>query len=414
MFPPAGAAMEGFEQLREDLHDALLHLRAPDLRLSAPLCAALGCDARQGSAAAQAALSQLIEALQPAAGEPEGGRVGRDYEVLRHRFLLGFTQEETAEHLDLSVRSVQRLQREAIHLLASHLWQRLHPRQAGAGAPAEAGDLSQTQWLSQLRQEVLALQESIPEAGCDLAQAIEGTLRLARAAIAPNLSIEVQPFPPGLHARVHPSALRQVLLGVMAALRQALPDGGIAMAASQEGDQIRIEFKGYPAPVGCTVDVALPRELLATQGGAVQATCASGEARIIVHLPCAGSATRAIKVLAIDDNADLATLYASYCAGTAYELSHIREGRQVSQAIENIAPDIILLDVMLPDVDGWDLLLDLHSNPATRSIPIIVCSVITDEQLALNLGAALYLRKPVWRQQLLDGFERVLGALHCN
>ncbi len=403
--------MERFEQLRKDLHDALLHLHAPDLRLSAPLCAALGCDAGQGSGAAHAALSQLIETLVAAADAPEGGRTRRGYSVLRYRFVLGFTQEQTAEHLDMSVRSVQRLQREATHLLAARLWQHLQRRSAGTAASAGADDLLQAgpqmEWLSQVRQEVLALQESTPETGCDLARAIEGALRLARAA-SPALDVEIRPPPPGLHVRAHPSALRQILLSVIEALQHALPAGQLALSVNCQEDQVLVEFAGRPALEGCTVDVALPRELLAAQGGSITSWSREGAANIMVRLPRAGSAARAIRVLVVDDNVDLVTLYASYCAGTSYELSHVREGRQVLQAIENIAPDIIMLDVMLPDVDGWDLLLDLHANPATRPIPIIVCSVITDEQLALNLGAALYLRKPVWRQQMLDAYRQVL------
>ena len=77
---------------------------------------------------------------------------------------------------------------------------------------------------------------------------------------------------------------------------------------------------------------------------------------------------------------------------------------------EGMHPDLILLDIMLPDVDGLDLLLDLHVNPATSAVPVIVCSVVADERLVLELGAALYLRKPVSRQQLLDAMGEASTA----
>jgi CheY-like chemotaxis protein len=82
--------------------------------------------------------------------------------------------------------------------------------------------------------------------------------------------------------------------------------------------------------------------------------------------------------------------------------------------IEAIPPDVIVLDVMLPDVDGWNLLLDLHEHPATRSIPVIVCSVVREENLAMSLGAALYLSKPVSPRQFIRALDQVLGQSQEN
>ena len=150
------------------------------------------------------------------------------------------------------------------------------------------------------------------------------------------------------------------------------------------------------------------RELLAVQGGRLELTRDPDGLTYLIELPCVVERSRRT-VLLIDDNADLAGLYRSYCAGTGYDLDHLREGASAVQMVAAGRPDLILLDVMLPDVDGWDLLLDLHANPDTSAIPIIVCSVIPDEQLALDLGASLYLRKPVWRDLLIGSFDRVLA-----
>ena len=76
---------------------------------------------------------------------------------------------------------------------------------------------------------------------------------------------------------------------------------------------------------------------------------------------------------------------------------------------EEIKPDIIVLDVMLPDVDGWELLSQLHEHPLTRSVPVIVCSVVGEEDLALALGAKVYLPKPVRRQQFLQALDQAVN-----
>ena len=85
------------------------------------------------------------------------------------------------------------------------------------------------------------------------------------------------------------------------------------------------------------------------------------------------------------------------------------QGQRVFEIVEDFAPDVIVLDIMLPDVDGWELLALLHEHPVARSIPIIVCSVVREEDLALALGAALYLPKPVERQQFIRALDQVLS-----
>jgi CheY-like chemotaxis protein len=74
--------------------------------------------------------------------------------------------------------------------------------------------------------------------------------------------------------------------------------------------------------------------------------------------------------------------------------------------VKTSPPDVIVLDVMLPDVDGWKLLMELHEDPVTRPIPIVVCSVIREEELAYSLGAAAYLSKPVDPRAFIQVLEQ--------
>jgi adenylate cyclase len=64
--------------------------------------------------------------------------------------------------------------------------------------------------------------------------------------------------------------------------------------------------------------------------------------------------------------------------------------------------------VMMPERDGWDLLQALRHNPATYDIPVIICSVLRQHELALALGAAAYLSKPISEHSLLQA----LAELH--
>ncbi|MCC6189306.1 MAG: response regulator, partial [Anaerolineales bacterium] len=112
-------------------------------------------------------------------------------------------------------------------------------------------------------------------------------------------------------------------------------------------------------------------------------------------------------VLVVDDNFDLVHFYKRYVEGTGYEVIHASEGSQVWSLVKQRPPDLIVLDVMLPDINGWHLLHELHQHPATLQIPIVICSVIDQAALAHSLGAAAYLAKPVHRQAFIQTLDHV-------
>jgi len=269
-----------------------------------------------------------------------------------------------------------------------------------------------TGWLSQLRQELLSLQRSMPDAQCDLEEALSGALRIATARRSISKAVvEVRPIQPAMRVRFHPSALRQILLTLVNDLIRAMGgEGRITIQAQGTGRRGRLTMVARPFPEDARLDLALAQELLIAHGGDVEMIQEGDGLTLVLELTLVQAAREKVSVLVVDDNVDLVTLYRSYCAGTPYFIQHVRKGSQVPAALAAFHPDLILLDVLLPDVNGWDLLLDLHANPATRTTPVIVCSVVTDEQLALDLGAVLYLRKPVWREQLLSAFERALST----
>ena len=88
---------------------------------------------------------------------------------------------------------------------------------------------------------------------------------------------------------------------------------------------------------------------------------------------------------------------------------HAAQGERTIEAIAAAAPDVIVLDILMPDVDGWELLSQLHTSPATSSIPILICSIVGEEELASTLGAVQYLSKPVQRQDFIRALDQVVG-----
>jgi CheY-like chemotaxis protein len=111
-------------------------------------------------------------------------------------------------------------------------------------------------------------------------------------------------------------------------------------------------------------------------------------------------------VLVVDDNPDVVSLFQRYLRGEPYRVVQATSGEVAHRLATALRPDVLVLDVMLPSQDGWEGLQRLRDDPATRAIPVVVCSVLPERDLALSLGVAEFLAKPVMRTALIATLER--------
>ena len=408
--------MDTFEEFKRNLQNALAHLYDPTYWPPEMLWVVSGCVPQQGVEAVQAVIIQAIERLKPAPDVPPTACSRRIYEILSYRYIQNLTQKETAERLNITPRHLRREQQKAVNVLARRLWEQSHIEPPLADylkrgkeahppetTPLEAKSLS---WRSQVRKELASLQKSAPGTMADVGETIRGVVEIESTLTSRHgVSLEVEVLEPNLVAAIHPSALRQILITAIGKLVQNMSSGQIALRAEREEGQIKITITGCPAEAYRPLDGNLIQEILTTQGGSVQIGIDDDRISFQVELPSGEEIT----ILIVDDNLDLVHFYRRYTAGTRYHIVHAAHGQRVFETIETCAPDIIVLDVMLPDVDGWELLAHLREHPATRSIPVIVCSVIRERELALALGATLYLPKPVRRQQFIQALEQALS-----
>jgi DNA-binding response OmpR family regulator len=112
-------------------------------------------------------------------------------------------------------------------------------------------------------------------------------------------------------------------------------------------------------------------------------------------------------VLVVDDNAGLAAMIERYLTGQACRVVAAHNGWQGVRMAQILLPDVIILDVMMPDMDGWEVLQALRGSPATARIPAVICSVLHNPELAASLGVAFYLVKPIRRDDLLTALHQV-------
>lgn len=266
-------------------------------------------------------------------------------------------------------------------------------------------DTQSPTWRTQVKKDLAALQQHTLRVIADVGEIVEGVIAPGRILTAKyNVDLNVTSISPNLMTTIHRTALRQILLTAIGKLVQSMSSGEIVLGAEKKGDFIDIIITGQPATATTSLTSDFIEETLAMQDGSIEVLTEADCITFQIVLPAADK----IKVLVVDDNVDLVHFYRRYTVRTKYEIFHVAEGEHFFTAIEDVTPDIIVLDVMLPDVDGWELLTHLQRHPVAGTIPVIVCSVVRREELALALGAALYIPKPVRRQQFIQALEQVL------
>ena len=156
--------------------------------------------------------------------------------------------------------------------------------------------------------------------------------------------------------------------------------------------------------------IAVSRALLETYGGRLWLERDAHRQRILCFaIPVAGHT-----VLIIDDDADAIGLYRRYLQGYGYVVHATRRVEEAKEWLaedwESAPPDLILLDVLMPQHDGWSLLREIKGDPHTRDIPVLICSVLDEPRLALALGAAAVLQKPFSQELLLQAVQQALRS----
>jgi signal transduction histidine kinase/CheY-like chemotaxis protein len=112
-------------------------------------------------------------------------------------------------------------------------------------------------------------------------------------------------------------------------------------------------------------------------------------------------------VVVIEDDRPALELLTLYLAGVARNVTVARDGPSGLDAVRQVRPDAVLLDIRLPGINGWSVLEALKADPDTKDIPVIVVSIVDERARGASLGAAAYLVKPVSR----DGVVSALAGI---
>nr|HID12720.1 GAF domain-containing protein [Anaerolineae bacterium] len=241
-----------------------------------------------------------------------------------------------------------------------------------------------------------------------------------------------------------PDRVAQILTNLVANAYQYTPTGGeIVVSARAHGDEVHISvrdtgigiaqedqekifdrFFRADDPVvqetpGTGLGLSIVRSLVEMHGGQVWVESELGEGSTFTFtLPTVDTKRAAqvgeeperasTKVLIVEDDLDVARLIQLHLAGDGREVLIVQRGDEALEMAQREHPDLITLDILLPDADSFAILEELKSNPATREIPVVIVSVLPDREKGLRLGAVDYVTKPIDEERLLRAVRQVL------
>jgi CheY-like chemotaxis protein/anti-sigma regulatory factor (Ser/Thr protein kinase) len=215
-------------------------------------------------------------------------------------------------------------------------------------------------------------------------------------------------------------------------VRMAVSDSGIGIPA-EKLDRVFEEFSQADDSTtrdygGTGLGLSISRRFCQMMGGDITVESTVGEgSTFTIRLPIqveAGKGTETSEaavevpaavpqkpgeervVLVIDDDPDALDLLGRTLQGAGVRVVTTSDGREAVSLARTLQPAVITLDVLMPGMDGWEVLRQLKADPETRDIPVLMVTMTEDRELGYALGATEFLTKPVNRGQLVQLLER--------
>jgi len=389
------------------LRDALNHLYDLDYLSKSPLASQLavrGDGVARGGALLRL-LQQGIQAMRPEEDVGVDAHQTRMHQVLQQRYIERLTQAQTAKRLGLTDRHIRREQKAAILALADRL-----ARDHGLDrVESLEGDDDQDQIAAQddVDREMTWLADSLGKETCDVAQVIAESFRVAESlASERGLALRVSNEEDLARAAIPETVLKQVLLNMVSSAICLPGANEIRVLTRSLGPHIALDLRGAQLR-WIEEELTISRQLLSTFGAELVTLGRKEEEtpRILLNR------VDRVLILAVEDNLDTLKLWQRYLRDTRFEMVGLADAQRTMERASELDPDLLLLDVMMPGIDGWGLLRQVRQHPATAHIPVIICTVLPQEQLARSLGASGFIRKPIKGSAFRAQLERQIAAL---
>jgi CheY-like chemotaxis protein len=381
-FPVSDEFIEHVKQALENLYDFPYLQRHPlaeaHKRANAPSDEPIGHALRRELIAA-------IDALNP--GESVSVRSGasRLFNLMHLHYVGGMTLQESAFELGISARQAYRDLRRGLESVSAMLWHARNsapaPVPSAPAPPAQASIQAEVAWLESENKPV--------NLAWLLSQAVRAVEKLAQRH---NVVLQVAPSHDLATVHTHQAVAQQTLISLLSQAIQQGGEGVLSVALANAENGVRLSLSASLS--FNEVLLGLMREVgwrYSDAGGALE-----------VLIPSHGRT-----LLIIDDNEGFTQLLERYLTASEYRVLCAKSGAEGLQLARLFKPKAIIMDLMMPEMDGWELLQRLRLMEDTAQTPVVICSVINDPELAYSLGATLFLSKPISQDTLFSALKQV-------
>ncbi len=345
----------------------------------------------------RATLIAAIEGLRPAEKAPgPDASEWRPYLLLIGRYVEGESLQGLQKRLALSERQLRREHSRALEAVAAVMWDQA----------TRSGNTVLTE--EQTSQE-FALNPR-PLNVLELLQGVASTLR--HRAESEDVTLHLPPDQSHPRILADRIILRQILLSLLNLVFDLSEDGQVYVEIGSSGPTASITTAFRVEDAALLTDDNAGRVLANAQrwarrcGGDLQQVTSDRQLDLVhlrLTLPCAEQPL----VLVVDDQEIAMQLYDRYLSRSGIRLMGLRIAGEAAPAARRMQPQAIILNVVMPDMDGWEVLQLLKADALTRDIPVIMCSVWEEPELAMSLGAADFLKKPITQKDLLSALTRL-------
>jgi len=346
------------------------------------------------------ALRLAIASLDPGVEATDSPIKARSYQVLYRYAISRESMVSIGMSLGISARQAYRELNTAIERLG-HVLSPMLREQALAAPDSPADEEGQFAWLAAEPLQTIALSEL-------LEQVLEPILGLAAQH---HVRLVAQGLDLALTVRAKRVVLRQSVINLLSHAIRSTQNGKVTLDLGQVGPDACLTLSYLARTAGDTPADNSPYTIALRMLRFADIRCERHEqddGSTTVRLRVPGS--RRARILLVDDSQGLVHLYSRYLAGQPYDVHGATDLDSAVRATQEIAPDAILLDIMMPGHDGWEVLQAIRTTTEGRQAKVIICSVIDDPELAHALGADGFLNKPLTQATLVQALSSLLSS----
>lgn len=336
-------------------------------------------------------LIEAIESLNPGQNVAANSGTVRIYNLIYMHYVGRLTIQQAAWEVGVSLRQAYRDLRHGQELVSAVLWHKLNTDASEAASPQQV--------ISSVNAELMRLGDNTTITA--LQEMLDSAVRpIQILADKYSVLIEVESPASPIMLTTNLVMAQQILTHILSQIIQQVRPPSLSIHLLDDADFMRMQYATDAQPILHVEPII--QQMMDQIDWEIHYRVADG-----VQEVCLKSCQRKALILLIDDNEGLSHLLQRYLTDDAYTVMSAPNTEEGLRLIQQLQPDVIILDVMMPGIDGWELLQRLRTNRETQLIPVIICSVINDPELAFALGASQYVPKPVTREALRTALQQL-------